>query len=102
MSWETRNGRRYYYRKKRINGRIYSEYWGRGPEAEFIEDMHTRDPIELQIQQDVETRQKAAEESLLKDLTEIDRQIIVLLQSELVAAGFSQHRGQWRKRRHET
>ncbi len=102
MSWETRNGQRYYYRKKRINGRVCSEYWGRGPEADFIEEMHSCDPIERQIQNEVEGRQKTAEEALMNDLIDLDRQISALLHSELLAVGFLQHRGQWRKRRHET
>jgi hypothetical protein len=33
MGWETRRGRRYYYRKERVNGRVRSIYFGSGGRA---------------------------------------------------------------------
>ena len=36
MAWETRGNREYLYRKKRVNGRVVSEYVGTGFQAELI------------------------------------------------------------------
>jgi hypothetical protein len=36
MGWETRRGRRYYYRACKVNGRVTKAYGGSGPVAEFL------------------------------------------------------------------
>ncbi len=46
MAWETRNGRgRYFYRTRRIKGRVVKEYVGTGPAAEAaaLEDAQARE-----------------------------------------------------------
>jgi hypothetical protein len=37
MAWETRRGRQYYYRKKRIGTKVVSVYVGSGLFGQFIE-----------------------------------------------------------------
>ena len=47
MGWEDRNGRRYYYRKRREGSRVVSEYYGAGP---FAETLSTEDQARQQDQ----------------------------------------------------
>ena len=57
MGWETRKGRRYYYRKKRVGGRVRSIYCGARPGPEMCsttEDMpglrhHKKEPVEPEM-----------------------------------------------------
>jgi hypothetical protein len=49
MAWEERNGRMYYYRKRREGGRVVSEYVGAGIGAEAIATMDRIDQEEQKI-----------------------------------------------------
>ncbi len=58
MPWEMRrNGRRYFYRGRRINGRVVKEYYGCGPLAELA----ARE-MEVRKQQRVDRRREFAEQ----------------------------------------
>ncbi len=46
MGWEDRNVRLYYYRKKKRNGRVFSEYIGTGKLAELIVTLDRYDRAE--------------------------------------------------------
>jgi hypothetical protein len=99
MAWETRNGRLYYYEKKRENGRVVSRYVGRGLAAQLAESVNRMLRIERE-----ELREEARKQAALD--REIDRRIrqsalVVKLMTEttLVLAGFHKHKGQWRRRR---
>ncbi len=100
MGLETRKGRgAYYYRKKRIDGRVVSEYVGTGDiailaEAYYERDRHNR---EAAIRLRREEREKA--ESIDKVVAELSETIDVLLQASLHADGFHKHKGEWRRRR---
>ncbi len=99
MPWETKGSERYYYRKKRVNGRVVSEYVGRGPEAEQIAAAD-----ELARAARAETR--AAQAARLAELAALDqevqafaKQVETLTRQALQANGYHQHKGQWRRKR---
>ena len=46
MGWETRRGRRYYYRKRRVAGRVTSEYVGCGAWVEAMAQLEQADRLE--------------------------------------------------------
>lgn len=90
MGWEERRGRKYFYRKRWIDGRVQSEYCGRGAlaEAAFALD-------ELKRQAREEERQRAIDEG-------VDRACLLarhLIYAALLLNGYHMHRGEWRKRR---
>src|SRR5262249_53319864 len=100
MSWETtKQGRRVYYRAKRVNGRVVKSYIGRGSEAEqaALEDANRRQERDARRQVVRAARQ---------EWQDVDRaartatyRINLLFQAALVAAGYYQHaRGEWRRR----
>jgi len=95
MSWEKRNKQTYYYRRRRVNGRIVSEYLGRGPLAQAAQALA-----------DQEARQKADERAVLQELDrlaqivdEYGEQVEMLVTAHLLLNGYHCHHGQWRKRR---
>ena len=96
MAWEQRNNlQRYYYRKRRIGGRVYSEYIGSGPVAEMYayldrlerEEIHERRRERLRIvEQD-------------HDIDEALDLSIALTRAALLLAGYHNHKGEWVRRR---
>ncbi|MCK4849724.1 MAG: hypothetical protein KAT11_00160 [Phycisphaerae bacterium] len=95
MGWETRGNRSYYYRKRRVGGRVVSEYVGGGLLGVLAE--------QLDAEQRAETQAKRQE---IQRFDSDDREIIRLCKQlsdaaarMLEAAGFHKHKGQWRKQR---
>ena len=99
MAWESRNGRRYYYRTKRVDGRVIKVYLGSGKAAQqaAAEDtaakaVRARDAAEL----------TALQASLIEAdqiTTEAAAGVNLLLEAELLAMGYHKRRGEWRRKR---
>ena len=99
MAWEIRGANRYYYRTMRVDGVVKKEYVGRGSIARLaaVEDESARRKRELE-RQEVRVFRDAVQPLplLMKDLADGER---MLVHAELLAAGFHQNKGTWRKRR---
>jgi hypothetical protein len=99
MGAEKRKGRLYFYTKRRDGERVVSEYLGRGAVAELAAFRAERD---RQMQEEEKLRLEARKlemaeiDSLLDDFDELARNVAT---GALLAAGFHQHKGQWRKKR---
>jgi hypothetical protein len=106
MAWETRKrGGRYYYRAIRDGARVRKKYVGTGYEADLIARLDHLDRVEKQL-----VRAKAA-----AHLDELRAQIAVVEEAAaplrdaalqafdeaMRAAGYHQHKGEWRKRREQ-
>jgi hypothetical protein len=98
MPWETRRTHRYYYTKRRLAGRVISDYVGAGEAAEVIatlEALHREQRIAQQHERRCEQESRRALD------TEIDRlgaAIRLLVAAALLASGYHTHKGQWRLR----
>lgn len=99
MGLETRGGRSYYYRKRRIGDRVVSEYAGGGETARLIAVLEglERDREEMRRHDEkAETSQidtMLARQQQYGDLTAELATMVFLL------AGYHMHHGQWRKER---
>ena len=98
MAIETRNGRSYYYRKRRIGRRVISEYVSGEPLAGLVavEDEQERD-----YRRDRRAKFQAERERQRELDAQIDRACATVraaLAAALEVAGFHKHKGQWRKR----
>ncbi|QDT64770.1 hypothetical protein [Calycomorphotria hydatis] len=97
MAWEKRQrGRRYYYRSRRVDGRVVKEYFGTGPTAELAAavDKKTKEKRDLErLQARKLSSEIAAIDTIMRDM---DKAITVLSQAVLFAAGFHQVNYQWR------
>lgn len=107
MGWETRrNGRRYYYSKERSpDGRVRSTYLGRASDsdisnicdclAECVEGRR----LERMIRRRRHRRTFGPVDAALRAVLESERTVRTVRDAYLVACGYRQHRGQWRRRR---
>jgi len=99
MAWERRGDQTYYYRSRKIGGRVVKEYIGGGlagtlAEREDAMRRRTRDAerAALQADRDAFNAATVAHE-------ELSRAADALLTAALIAAGYHRHdRGPWRKR----
>lgn len=98
MGWEKRGLGQYYYRKKRVNGRVVSEYVGSGilAEATLMLDQVEKGKTDLEkIEQQIEKEQAAAiDQAVDQNLVSIGE----LIESTLIAYGYHKVKGEWRKR----
>ncbi len=99
MSWEERNGRLYYYRKRRVECRVVSEYIGAGSAADLIAMMDGMEREECRLEHSRQTDQKARQVEFDGQLAAFDSTVRAVLSAALLADGFRPHKGQWRKLR---
>jgi hypothetical protein len=95
MAWERRSGRTYYYRKRRLGDQVISEYVGAGQLAETAAALDT-------LEQELRRAERAGWETRLALDARIDEVcdlLSTLAYAALLAAGYHQHRGQWRVKR---
>lgn len=99
MSWETRGNNRYYYRRRKVGGRVVTEYIGAGDVAEALAgldelDRQRRqlDAAEWQAFVEDERRTSAA-------LAEVDELVRSAVAAVLIINGYHTHRRQWRRQR---
>jgi hypothetical protein len=99
MGWETRRGRRYYYRSRRVNGRVVKEYVGAGEEAELAAR------VDADIAEERARNRAAFYELLLREaayaaiLAPLDAACDLVVAAAMTAAGYHKYRGVWRKKR---
>ncbi len=99
MGWESRGSYKYYYRKERSGSRVCSIYVGRGEMAQldaalFAIQQKDRQAGRMKQPQELETLGP-----LDADIDALSRLTFTLTEAALIAAGFHQHRRQWRKLR---
>ena len=102
MAWQEVDGRRYYYRGRRLCGRTRRVYVGAAgsPAAELAA---AADDLR-RLEREVTARERHAERERHREaeapLLALCERTDVLTRAALLAAGFHQHhRGQWRRRR---
>jgi hypothetical protein len=101
MAWVTRQGnRRYYYRSKKIAGRIIHTYCGTGHRAELAAAEDTERRTQRQALQEARRADRACWQAALTPFREFDDLVDQLSRASLLADGYHQHaRGNWRRRR---
>lgn len=102
MAWERRqrgSGRRYYYRSRRVRGRVVKEYVGTGADGERAAAADAQARAERHADRD-RVRRAASKLAPAEAATrEMDEAMILLSHAALYAAGFHQVNYQWRLRR---
>lgn len=101
LAWEVRNGRRYYYRKVRRGGRVFSVYEGGGLSGRISEMQVAEACAEKQARALTLREQAARDDSIDAMIDESWRMVSAATAAALESAGFHRHKGQWRLRRDE-
>ena len=99
MAWEDRNGREYYYRKKRIGNRVVSEYIGAGFLAELTAEMDEINKAQREQEQLEWKKMKEEVKAVDSELDLVGDLIRTIVRANLLLVGYHPHKGQWRKRR---
>lgn len=100
MGWETRGAGTYYYRKRKLDGRVVSEYVGSGPHAARVAAraaVAQRKRAAAVATERAERDQMAAREAALDAFCALTNGLVSVT---LLDAGYRRHhRGEWRKQR---
>lgn len=101
MAWEERGGKRYYYRKVRKGGRVFSVYEGGGIGGEIAaaQDVGEREK-KTQTRAELQ-REMAAQDRIDNLIGESERIAQDAARRALEAVGYHQHKRQWRLKRNE-
>jgi hypothetical protein len=99
MAWKTINGRRYYYKSERVGGRVKSTYFGAGESGSLMAEMVALERLERAA--DREEFREQREEFMAEEaaVSEWFDGVQSVADAAMIAAGFHQHKGQWRRKR---
>jgi hypothetical protein len=99
MGWEDRNGKRYYYRKRREGRRVVSEYIGSGFMGELAEDMDLVDRAENHQARQLWKTTKQSADAIASQARQVEKVTQAMTRALLLLSGYHVHKRQWRKRR---
>ena len=99
MGWERRGNGQYYYRKKRINGRVVSLYIGGGEFAAASQVLDQSESaskaLEIAAWQDEKNQATAIDQKVNNSLESLQG----LIEQTLEGWGYRKVKGEWRKKR---
>lgn len=102
MGWEARGDgcRSYYYRGRKVDGRVVKEYVGTGEVAELSAALDARERDARAAAAEALRERRARDAEVDADVGAIEEAARVLAAATLLAAGYHRHhRGEWRRRR---
>lgn len=100
MGWEQRGGQRYYYRSRRVGGRVVKEYHGEGLRALLAIEQDEAGRAERAERQNALADELATIAALEAPLSSFCDATEALARAALLATGHHRHdRGEWRRRR---
>lgn len=99
MAWEERGGKRYYYRKVRKGGRVFSVYEGGGIGGEIAAAQDVIEQETRALTREEFKREQAKQDRIDDLIGESERIAQGAARAALEAAGFHQRKRQWRLKR---
>jgi hypothetical protein len=96
MPWD----RGYYYRARKVNGRVCRQYMGRGPLVELLAEADADERALRDLERRAARAERDRDRTLDEQVQALDEAADLLAEAALLAAGYHRHhRGEWRKRR---
>ena len=99
MAWEQRGNGTYYYWKRRIGGRVVSEYVGNNPMIQEILDTTESTRERETRKRKIDTHERERLEKVERELDKQQAAIRALMKGVYTSYGYHQHKGQWRRKR---
>ena len=101
MGWDVIDGRRYYTRSRKVNGRVVREYIGGGALGELAAAADVLRRADRRAAREARRAEQARLEEASAPLRGLCQVADLLAKAELLLAGYHQHaRSSWRKKRH--
>ena len=98
MGWERRGNREHFYTARREGGRVVKEYVPVAV-APFAAQLADEQRAERAGERDAAARARAELDALAATLDPLDELAALAHRAAMLAAGYHNHKGQWRKRR---
>jgi hypothetical protein len=99
MALESRGNGKYYYRKRRVGGKVVSEYVGTGYAATLMHLLSEHERQEATEKRQAWQAAVDAENQLDALVDGVGEVVNVYADALMLASGYHQHRRQWRKKR---
>ena len=99
MPWEERNGRLYYYRKRRDGDQVISEYIGSGWLADLTAEQDEDKRLERAAERRAWNKEKAEILAVDREVNQTMDTCGTLAKAILIASGYRTHHGTWRRKR---
>lgn len=94
-----RNGKVYYYQKRREGDRVISQYIGGGLVADFAEKRAAMQRTNREAEREQLKAERMSMAEIDTALNEFSQTVDTLMTAELLLSGYYQHKRQWRRRR---
>jgi hypothetical protein len=99
MAWERRGNFQYYYKKERQGSRVKSIYVGRGHLAELTATLRAVQHEDRKLMSEKLKHDQSLLDAFVSVNHNVERAVNTVTEAALIAAGFHQHKREWRKRR---
>jgi hypothetical protein len=100
LGWERRKrGGTYYYRGRRVDGRVVKQYFGTDPAARAAADLDRLGRLERRAARAAWEAEEARIREAVRPLLELGTECDLIVKAALLAAGYHRHHGQWRRTR---
>jgi hypothetical protein len=94
-----KSGKLYYYRKRREGGKVISEYQGGGELVHIYQHIEARERAKKEAERARAKAERRTMAEIDKQIDDFSKMVDTLMQAELIAKGYHQHKRQWRRRR---
>jgi hypothetical protein len=102
MAWEERDGKSYYYQKRREGGRVVSQYIGTGYVASLAAQLDQIARERQAAAREQWQRQQAEQATLDSEIAEYTRLVQTFTAAVLLASGYHRPKRQWRVKREQS
>jgi hypothetical protein len=99
MGWKTINGRRFYYKSRRVGGRVETTYFGAGEPASLMAQIDEYERLEKTADRQAEQEEREESDAEEKAVADWFDDVQAVADAAMAEAGFHKHRGQWRRKR---
>jgi hypothetical protein len=96
---EKRNGRVYYYKSRRDGEKVRKVYLGAGDFAQLAAKLDEAERLSREEEAAYWEAERERFERSAAFLQELEEAAEILARAHLLASGFHQHKGQWRRKR---